>query len=874
MVEIHDEAVSGGCLNINQSWFIRTYTVTDACGNASMFEQQVHLTDNVAPEVVLESCPMDVTLTLDALCSVDISVEALGMAVGSATDNCDMPEVIVTYADGESESSCGAGYEFTRTFFVSAADGCGNTSVVLTCDQVITVVDTTAPDMVASEDATVECDGAGNVSELEAWLASNGGASATDVCGAVTWTNDFVSLGAACGATGAATVIFTATDDCGNATSTAATFTVQDTTAPEIMAGSDATVECDGLGNVADLNGWLASNGGASASDMCGGVVWSNDFVEMSDACGATGAASVTFTATDDCGNATSTAATFTILDTTSPDVVAAADTTVECDGAGNTSELEGWLASNGGASAMDACSGVTWTNDFELLSGGCASTAAVTFTATDDCGNATSTTASFTVVDTSAPSFTEMPSDQNSQCEEQSYTSEASDGCGGVTISESRAVVSEDECGGYEHLVTLTATDACGNSAEHQFSIVVADTEGPDVVDSEGVEDGGVVPVCGEDVWGGVTIPAAITISAADNCGGDVEVSMVETILGDYAPTDQVDVFCMPLTPAPVDLLETCDLWAPHSMRLLNFIGDEFYTTLGGLVSNYADGTVHISMEVVSSDNPNAGWIIEADFGENMTWAEWDGQPGDQGYKNECGIGDHTTWMYSILQSSSSASGWGDYAGSEFTLSHQPASEFFGFQMGVGANNKNANQGFSGWFQFEGSFQGEYMIGFGDLFGDMDCFLPWEIERTYSMVDCNGNETSYTYSVDVNGVTCEPFSPTLADNEEDEDNGGSDTDTDANISDEGGKLKILGLTPNPSSELAMLTFISSQDERVQVNLYNTTGILVATFFNSTVHADVAITIEIPSNTIENGLYQVQVLSRSDMVTSKLMIAH
>jgi hypothetical protein len=71
-----------------------------------------------------------------------------------------------------------------------------------------------------------------------------------------------------------------------------------------------------------------------------------------------------------------------------------------------------------------------------------------------------------------------------------------------------------------------------------------------------------------------------------------------------------------------------------------------------------------------------------------------------------------------------------------------------------------------------------------------------------------------------------------------------------------------------------MLTFISSQDERVQVNLYNTTGILVATFFNSTVHADVAITVEIPSNTIENGLYQVQVLSLSDMVTSKLMIAH
>ena len=52
-----------------------------------------------------------------------------------------------------------------------------------------------------------------------------------------------------------ATVTFTATDDCGNSSSTTATFTIEDTTAPAIdMAAMDATVECDGAGNAADLD--------------------------------------------------------------------------------------------------------------------------------------------------------------------------------------------------------------------------------------------------------------------------------------------------------------------------------------------------------------------------------------------------------------------------------------------------------------------------------------------------------------------------------------------------------------------------------------------------------------------------------------------
>jgi hypothetical protein len=80
----------------------------------------------------------------------------------------------------------------------------------------------------------VQCDGAGNTAALDAWLSSNGGASATDACGGVSWSNNFTSLSNLCGATGAATVIFTATDDCGNTSTTSATFTIYDDIGPSV----------------------------------------------------------------------------------------------------------------------------------------------------------------------------------------------------------------------------------------------------------------------------------------------------------------------------------------------------------------------------------------------------------------------------------------------------------------------------------------------------------------------------------------------------------------------------------------------------------------------------------------------------------------
>ncbi len=384
------------------------------------------------------------------------------------------------------------------------------------------------------------------------------------------WTNDFDALSDDCGATGAATVTFTATDDCGNATSTTATFTIEDTTAPDVMAAADATVECDGAGNSVDLSNWLDSNGGATATDACGGVMWTNDFDALSDDCGATGAATVTFTATDDCGNATSTTATFTIEDTTAPDVMAAADATVECDGAGNSVDLSNWLDSNGGATATDACGGVMWTNDFDALSDDCGATGAatVTFTATDDCGNATSTTATFTIEDNEAPAFTFVPGDYTISCEESLVYegAEAMDVCGNASVSLIEEIILDANCPqAYMIVRTFTATDDCGNTSEASQTISIVDETAPvftaqatieincedwpdGTLYAEASDNCGNVFMSFEDIEGeeGCVTPLGSyirTYTAQDDCGNTSTFEQTIILIDDEAP--ELSIVC-----------------------------------------------------------------------------------------------------------------------------------------------------------------------------------------------------------------------------------------------------------------------------------------------------------------------------------------
>ena len=246
-----------------------------------------------------------------------------------------------------------------------------------------------------------ECDGQGNDTELNAWLDNNGGATATDQCGDVTWENNFTGLDGDCGETGEVTVTFTAEDDCGNTASTTATFTIEDTTAPQITAANqadDMTVECDGQGNGAALQAWLDNNGGAAANDACGNVIWENDFNALGPDCCETGAVSVNFTATDACGNSSVTTATFTIEDT-APPVPVCQDITVQItDVQAHTVSITPEMIENGSSDACcdDELSFSLSQTEFAFEDVG---VNPVTLTVTDACGNAATCTANVTVV-------------------------------------------------------------------------------------------------------------------------------------------------------------------------------------------------------------------------------------------------------------------------------------------------------------------------------------------------------------------------------------------------------------------------------------------------------------------------------------------
>jgi len=335
----------------------------------------------------------------------------------------------------------------------------------------------------------IECSSS-QESDIQSWLENHGGAAATHYCGELVWTNDYAGLSDECGSTGSSLVVFTAEDDCGS-TYTVATVTVVDNSPPSINTfPHDLEVECDGQGNVSELNAWLSDHGGAAASDVCGNVSWSNNFSGVGGSCGMAGQSMVTFTATDACGNHVSTSATFVISDHVAPQIISMArDTILEC-GISTLASIQSWLNNHAGAQATDICSHITWSNNYLALSDSCGNTgeALIIFSATDDCGNVSTTSATITIQDHTPPVIDSLAKDLIVECGSVFYEdriqnwlddhgdAEAVDQCGNVFWMNDFAV-SIDSCLADSILVTFIAADDCGNMTSTQSWLINVDT-------------------------------------------------------------------------------------------------------------------------------------------------------------------------------------------------------------------------------------------------------------------------------------------------------------------------------------------------------------------------------------------------------------
>ncbi|UKM64134.1 gliding motility-associated C-terminal domain-containing protein [Flavobacteriaceae bacterium GSB9] len=482
-----------------------TFTLTDECGNDITAQATFTIEDTTDP--TWDVAPSDMTVQCDGTADPS-GAFAAWLTSFSGSDSCG--NATVTNNSAGLSDLCGATGSETVTFTLT--DECGND---ITAQATFTIEDTTDPTWdVAPSDMTVQCDGTADPSgAFAAWLTSFSG---SDSCGNATVTHNSAGLSDLCGATGSETVTFTLTDECGNDITAQATFTIEDTTDPTIdIAATNIEIEC-GVTDSDALQNWLNNNGGATASDNCSEITWTNDYGQNTAVdCDGDGIV-VTFTATDACNNSSSTTATYIIKDTTAPDITTEASAyTTQCDGSGNTQELNDWLTSNGGATATDNCSTITWSNNFTSLIDDCGNTgsATVIFTAKDACGNTSETTATFTIQDTTAPTFVEaLPADATVECDAvpTAETLTASDNCGTATVTFNEVRTDGDCPSSYSLARTWTATDECGLETVHTQTITVQDTTAPTFVEALPAD---ATVECD-------AVPTAETLTATDNCG------------------------------------------------------------------------------------------------------------------------------------------------------------------------------------------------------------------------------------------------------------------------------------------------------------------------------------------------------------------
>ncbi|WP_152975552.1 gliding motility-associated C-terminal domain-containing protein [Lacinutrix himadriensis] len=205
-----------------------------------------------------------------------------------------------------------------------------------------------------------------------------------------------------------------------------------------VLYRCDETIECNGTDNETIANDWNAAN--ILALQSCGTDSCDTDavfdvtsdyvFTNLTSTCGAGGTILVTYTVADDCGNETILTATLTLEDSIGPDLTSCTveNETIECDGTNNETLADNWNAANilalqscGTDSCdTDAVFDVTSDYDFTNLVAACGLTGSieVTYVVKDDCDNATTLTATLTIVDNTAPDATNCVTDQTLDCD------------------------------------------------------------------------------------------------------------------------------------------------------------------------------------------------------------------------------------------------------------------------------------------------------------------------------------------------------------------------------------------------------------------------------------------------------------------------
>ncbi|THD66664.1 T9SS type B sorting domain-containing protein [Robertkochia marina] len=324
------------------------------------------------------------------------------------------------------------------------------------------------------------------------------------------WYQDKVSSGN-CGPETITRTWYT-TDYQGNLYSDTQTITIIDEEAPTFIGElpQDLTVSCAALPEIPSLEG--IDNCDPDPAISFEEVVSGND-----DQCGSEYTITRTWTVTDCSGNESSHQQTITVEDDLAPVFVEdlpLSTVTADCNTLPEAVTL----------TATDQCQGAVDVLFEEVITNtddcGNASEITRTWTATDCAGNEVSHQQVITLEDHEAPVISDVPADVTVSCStitDMSSAPSVSDNCDATVSLEMSEEMIPGTCeGSYTLIRTWTATDCSGNTAEASQTITVEDNEGP-VLTSD--LDENINTSCGN-------IPEVPQPEFTDGCGGQVEIA------------------------------------------------------------------------------------------------------------------------------------------------------------------------------------------------------------------------------------------------------------------------------------------------------------------------------------------------------------
>lgn len=310
-------------------------------------------------------------------------------------------------------------------------------------------------------------------------------------------------------------VTLTVTDKFKVSVSDTVTITVADQTPPVVTVPASYTVNAgaDGLGLVPNVMADVV------ASDNCTAAGSLNKLQSpFSGTPVAAGTHEITVTVSDASGNITTKTVSLTVLDVTAPVIAGLTDVTAAANAQGQASvpnfAANATIADN--VTAAGAIVVVQAPATGTLLGVGAQ---VVTVTATDAAGNSTAATATFTVVDTMTPTIVSLTSlTVSAGANGLGVVPNAS---GAVAVADnvtpvSALIISQSPTVGSavglgNHVITVTVTDAAGNSASTTVSLSVADTSAP-VISSLTASPSLLSPASGK------LLPVVITAVVTDN--------------------------------------------------------------------------------------------------------------------------------------------------------------------------------------------------------------------------------------------------------------------------------------------------------------------------------------------------------------------